>query len=359
MKRIFFCFTLILTSSALLLAQAPISNDAYTNSSFPNTNFGSHIVLSVGPTSKTYLRFNLSGLPAATTGSHVAKATLKLWVNPVGSGGSLDVYRVDGEWAEKTITAANTPPLGAGVVAGVPVPLSSRNNFTLIDLTDLVKDWLDGEPNNGIALSSSSGSTIAVLLDSKENIITSHEPELLIVLASQGTQGAPGQDGEDGQDGQNGLNGLNGVSVSSETLAVGSADCPTGGSKFTSASGVTLACNGAQGPQGPAGAGAVMYQVACINGTSGFTFPICCRINSRNGQTSCRVAQDWNAASWISGPSDPFGAAADGNYTLSCWAGVSGQNFPTCCRSDAAGNVTCRAANNFSLSSWGTVGTAF
>ena len=53
---------------------------------------------------------------------------------------------------------------------------------------------------------------------------------------AQGPAGQPGQDGEDG---------ANGVSVMSVALAPGTdPNCPLGGSKFTSASGVTYACNG-------------------------------------------------------------------------------------------------------------------
>jgi hypothetical protein len=51
-----------------------------------------------------------------------------------------------------------------------------------------------------------------------------------------------------------GLNGQDGVSVTSDALAPGDdAACPTGGSKFTAANGVTYACNGANGQDGQDG----------------------------------------------------------------------------------------------------------
>ena len=57
-----------------------------------------------------------------------------------------------------------------------------------------------------------------------------------ITWNAQGPAGQPGQDGEDGADG---------VSVTSIALAPGAdPNCPLGGSKFTSASGVSYACNG-------------------------------------------------------------------------------------------------------------------
>src|SRR5262245_37314868 len=50
-----------------------------------------------------------------------------------------------------------------------------------------------------------------------------------------------------------GVNGQDGVSVTSQALATGDANCPTGGSKFTAVSGVTYACNGTNGTNGTNG----------------------------------------------------------------------------------------------------------
>ena len=54
-------------------------------------------------------------------------------------------------------------------------------------------------------------------------------------------QGAPGQEGDDG------------ISVTSTPLGTGDANCPNGGSSFTSVSGTTFACNGANGTAGNGG----------------------------------------------------------------------------------------------------------
>jgi hypothetical protein len=62
----------------------------------------------------------------------------------------------------------------------------------------------------------------------------------------KGEQGLPGVDGTDGPPGKDG------VSVTSAPEPAG-ANCASGGSKFTSASGATYACNGAAGEQGPRG----------------------------------------------------------------------------------------------------------
>ena len=70
--------------------------------------------------------------------------------------------------------------------------------------------------------------------------------------------------GPAGTSGTNGTNGTNGVSVSSSSVAPGDANCPDGGSRFTSVSGSTFACNWAPGAAGgvagQSGTSAVRYR---------------------------------------------------------------------------------------------------
>src|SRR5262249_17803198 len=74
--------------------------------------------------------------------------------------------------------------------------------------------WLPGTPNNGIVLTPRAGSSVSVAFDSKENALTSHSPELDLVLASagpQGPQGSPGLPGPPGPPGAAGAAGLQGA----------------------------------------------------------------------------------------------------------------------------------------------------
>lgn len=59
-----------------------------------------------------------------------------------------------------------------------------------------------------------------------------------------GPQGAKGEPGAPGMNGTNGPDGRDGISVTNTALSIGDANCPNGGSKFTSAAGATYACNG-------------------------------------------------------------------------------------------------------------------
>ena len=117
------------------VAQAPPSADTYVSSSTPKTNYGYSPVLVVQPGTTTFIQFNLSAVPV---GASVNKATLRLYVDGVITGGSFDVFPVNGAWSETTLTF-NTPPpsLGASATGNKPVAIttSSFDKFLLIDIT--------------------------------------------------------------------------------------------------------------------------------------------------------------------------------------------------------------------------------
>lgn len=201
---------LLALSSLTLLAQAPPSADTFVSSSTPRINYGAWPLLAVQQGSNSYMQFNLSTLPANAS---ISKATLRLYVNAVAHAGSFDVFEIDSAWAENSLIYNNAPPLGSSATGGHATSItgSSFNQFILIDITPLVQQWESGSlPNHGIALSlTSSGGGFS--FDSKEAIITSHQPELEITLAGgAGPQGPPGPQGPQGPQGPAGAQGTAG-----------------------------------------------------------------------------------------------------------------------------------------------------
>lgn len=97
------------------------------------------------------------------------------------------------------------------------------------------------------------------------------------------------------------------------------------------------------------------YQASCAEGdgsVNAMGSPYCCRINVRTGATSCKLATTGGLAAWVNGI-DPFTASTEGFYSLSCYRGIGGLNFPGCCRTDLnSGTVECRVALNWQLTSW-------
>jgi Collagen triple helix repeat (20 copies) len=193
---------------------ARLTDDAHTSASAPTMNFGTASTLLVqGPTpaiARAYLRFDLTTLPAGTRGADVARAVLRLWVARVTRGGMFDVYSVRGGWSEEALTAANAPGQGRDQLIGIPVTARDRNRFVVVDLTELVQEWLDRTlENNGLLLVPNAAG-VTVEFDSKENASTSHEPELEITLRGSGTAGSPGPPGPAGPPGSDGARGAAG-----------------------------------------------------------------------------------------------------------------------------------------------------
>src|ERR1017187_5698060 len=177
----------VLAASAL--AQITPSDDSYILTSSPTKNFGAMTTLEVesgGAT--TFIRFDLSGIPPAVTGSMVAKATLKIYVSAGTTAGSFNVDLVTSSWTESTITANNAPTLGSAIVSAVPVTTADKNKYVLVDVTAAAVDWLNGTANDGLAIVPDGAVSFA--LNSKETATTSHPAELDIVLT--GPAGPPG-----------------------------------------------------------------------------------------------------------------------------------------------------------------------
>ena len=200
----------LLSVSISVVAQAPPLADTYAASSSPKTNYGKGTTLVVLSGATSYVQFNLAGVPA---NAPISKATLRVYVDAVATAGSFDVYQLNSAWAENTLTYNNAPALGSSATGGNPVAIASANlhDFVLVDITSLAQAWISGTvPNYGVALQLVGGAG-SFSFDSKESTLTSHEPELEIVVSgSMGPQGAQGPAGLEGPTGPVGMTGAQG-----------------------------------------------------------------------------------------------------------------------------------------------------
>jgi hypothetical protein len=167
----------ILTALISAHAQITPSGDAYIDTTKPTVNNGKAVTLGVvSPSQTTFIAFDLSSIPAGYTGASITKATLKLYVSSVTTAGSFNVDEVNGSWTEATLTANNAPALGSTIAASVPLTNSQARDYILIDITQALQDWVNGTPNDGIALVANS--PLSATFESKENIKESHNAEL-------------------------------------------------------------------------------------------------------------------------------------------------------------------------------------
>ena len=211
---------LLLLVSTLATGQIPVTDDTFTSSCAPSTNFGSSIAVIVqsstapglmtspaepgGCQAISYVRFDVAGsLPSNLT--TVDRATLRLYVSLVISSGTFDVYLANGPWAEGSLTMNSAPPLPTQLVKA-SVSVTKGQKYVDIDVTSAALSWLPpGSTNYGLVLEPSSGSKIFAAFDSKENILTGHDPTLTAVLVSAGPAGPQGATGPQGPMGPMGL----------------------------------------------------------------------------------------------------------------------------------------------------------
>lgn len=230
-----------LLSPGIARAQLPVTDDSYTQQNSPNANFGNAGTLAIlaSPTASrnVYIRVSLSPLPAGLTGSNISIATLMLFTNTVSGAGTFDIYLVTSPWTENSITFNTAPGLGALVASGIAVPALGAKDYVIANVTSALQAWMNGAPNDGLAIVPSAGSTVSATFDSKESTTASHDPIISFVIVSAGPQGAPGAPGAQGPTGPIGPQGPQGP------VGAMGPQGPTG----------LVGPPGVQGPQGPAG----------------------------------------------------------------------------------------------------------
>jgi hypothetical protein len=269
----------ILASSRIVnAAQVALVGDASVNAARPSTNFGSLANLYVGNGNTAYLQFDLSSLPAGTTSSQIARATLTVFVNRVNAAGSVSLAPVTSAWSESAITSSTAPSIGA--TSGIFLA-SAAGQYVTLDVTALVQGWVTTPATNfGFALTSTSAN---LLLDSKENDETGHAAALDITITSEGATGPQGIQGPIGPQGPLGPAGANG------------APGPVGPQGIIGPIGPAGAI-GAAGPVGPTGATGTIGVVT--NWSSSTTYQagqvVFCAACSSSGSSYVALASNTN-----------------------------------------------------------------
>ena len=189
------------------------TSDTYTSERAQNRVFGSAKAMRVqAGVSNALLHFDLEYLPENTRGAHVGRALLRLNVLRVRKPGTVAVRRVDETWDEDSVSASSSPYLGPVVLDGYPVHREQQREWIDLDVTDLVRDWVDGNvPNHGLAIVPVGD--VRVDFASKESK-RAVAPELDVILVGGGGgssgAGAPGPMGPQGPPGPRGPEGERG-----------------------------------------------------------------------------------------------------------------------------------------------------
>jgi hypothetical protein len=287
---------------SLRAADVPPVGDAYLSSAAPTSNFGAATSLIIAPGNAGLVQFDLTAVPASST---IAKAYLRLYVNKVIAGGTLNFAAVTAPWSENAVTF-NTQPAAGAVFASAPV--SVTNTFVLVDVTTQVQGWL-AAPASNFGIEITPGVTASVQLDSKESTTTSHPATLeLAIIGPAGPTGATGAVGPAGSAGATGPAGPTGPQgdpgATGPVGPIGPAG-PTGAAGATGATGAVGAA-GAQGPKGPAGPDGPQGSTG-LQGATGPTGAV-----GPTGPTGSTGATGAQGATGVSGPPGATGATGAG-----------------------------------------------
>src|SRR4051794_24055014 len=92
LSRVFSVLAALILASPRASAQLRLTDDSYTQQNAPNANNGNDGTVSVQGSAttarRTYLRFNISSLPAGINSSNLSGANLVLFASTVNSSGT-------------------------------------------------------------------------------------------------------------------------------------------------------------------------------------------------------------------------------------------------------------------------------
>ncbi len=257
----------------LRASEATLVGDVTINSAAPGTNYNGVVParsLNVASGKAALVQFNLSAYSPATA---VNDAYLQVFADTVTTGGTLNFTLLTSSWNENTVTYATRPTTAGSPFASASV--TTANSFVLVNVTSQVQAWIANPATNfGLEITGTGGAN--VVLDSKENIETSHPAQLIInIVEANGPTGPTGVTGPNGSTGATGANGASGpTGATGPTGSTGSTGGtgPTGATGATGANGVT-GTTGATGPTGITGPTGATGSTG-PSGPTGLTGPI-------------------------------------------------------------------------------------
>lgn len=124
--------------------------DAHVSQAAPTTNFGSSPDLAVGGQSgaafRSYVRFDVSGVPSGATVNFARLRLYQYHFNPVLGGYRVGAHRVTGTWDDASVNWNSAPP-------DIATPESSKGSVLWVgwlewDVTNVVQGWVNGSFSN-------------------------------------------------------------------------------------------------------------------------------------------------------------------------------------------------------------------
>lgn len=119
--------------------------DTWAGSAQPDLNHGTELTMLVGPQERSFLRFDLSGIPAGATIT-VAELTV-CRANSSGSARTHELRAATTAWTETGLTWNTMPSLAASAIHTIAVP--SSTGCVVTSVKEDVQAWVLGAASFG------------------------------------------------------------------------------------------------------------------------------------------------------------------------------------------------------------------
>lgn len=139
-----------------------ISDATFVSSAQPNSNFSSYPLMYAGTDTRlsnciSLMRITLPELPVNQVDN--AKLQLTMIAKSGVSPSPIVVNKAISNFDPSTVTY-NTRPSFTATTSTINIDTNDMNVTVTIDVTDLINSWLNGTPNNGIALTNLNDNTL-------------------------------------------------------------------------------------------------------------------------------------------------------------------------------------------------------
>jgi hypothetical protein len=134
-----------------------VDQDAWIRDNLPTANHGSEVNLNIryegGVIERALVRYDLSSIPAKAA---ILSATAWFYVFKDHPQGPVDIHRINADWAEADATwDSMSDNIDSNVLASIPAqPVAGK--WVAVNLTSQLQAWVNGDPNYGIMLASTS-----------------------------------------------------------------------------------------------------------------------------------------------------------------------------------------------------------
>ena len=148
----------------------------------------------------SYLSFSLANVPNSLEGQDIEKAVLRLWLEEVSRGGSLKLEVIETTWNESNARYGSLPITSFS--KKIRVNKSQQKNFIYVDLTEVVRIWIDNPASNfGVALLPDKNKFFGTFSSKESGFGQSAQIEVAL-SATRGPRGLKGAKGARGAKGQ-------------------------------------------------------------------------------------------------------------------------------------------------------------